>query len=115
LITLPATLWGKLPLEAGAGWKYGSMSIKYSVSIDVPRLEDGLRFYRDALGLSEIARPFPSYVILKCGNAEIGLIEKAAGTTPAKGTNDVRRLSDTGHQFISTFTSMILKLFWQWQ
>lgn len=65
--------------------------MKYSVSIDVPRIEDGLRFYRDALGLSEIARPVPTYVILKCGESEIGLIEKSAGSTPAPGSDDVRR------------------------
>jgi catechol 2,3-dioxygenase-like lactoylglutathione lyase family enzyme len=65
--------------------------MKYSVSIDVPRLEDGLRFYRDALGLAEIARPVPTYVILKCGNSQIGLIEKSAGSKPAAGTDEVRR------------------------
>lgn len=65
--------------------------MKYSVTIDVPQLEEGLRFYRDALGLTEIARPIPSYAILKCGSAQIGLIEKPAGTTPAKGAGDVRR------------------------
>jgi catechol 2,3-dioxygenase-like lactoylglutathione lyase family enzyme len=67
------------------------MSMKYSVSIDVRRLEDGLRFYRDALGLAEIARPVATYVILDCGNSQIGLIEKSAGSKPAKGTDDVRR------------------------
>lgn len=65
--------------------------MKYSVSIDVPSLEDGLRFYRDALGLSEVARPIPTYVILKCGNGEIGIMEKAAGTKPARGAEDTRR------------------------
>lgn len=65
--------------------------MKYSVTIDVPQLEEGLRFYRDALGLIEVARPIPSYAILKCGSAQIGLIEKPAGTTPAKGAGDVRR------------------------
>ncbi len=65
--------------------------MKYSVSIDVPRLEDGLRFYRDALGLTEIARPIPTYVILKCGESQIGIMEKSAGTKPAKGSDDIRR------------------------
>lgn len=65
--------------------------MKYSVTIDVPKLEEGLRFYRDALGLTEVARPMPSYAILRCGNAQIGLMEKPAGTKPAKGTSDVRR------------------------
>ena len=64
--------------------------MKYSVSIDVPRLDDGLRFYRDALGFAEIARPVPTYAILECGNAQIGLIEQLAGSKPAKGTDEVR-------------------------
>ena len=65
--------------------------MEYSVSIDVPLLEDGLRFYRDALGFAEIARPVPTNALLKCGNSEIGLIEKSAGSKPAKGTDEVRR------------------------
>jgi catechol 2,3-dioxygenase-like lactoylglutathione lyase family enzyme len=65
--------------------------MNYSVSIDVPKLDEGLRFYRDALGLAEVARPIPTYVILKCGDAQIGLVEKAAGTKPAKGSDDIRR------------------------
>lgn len=65
--------------------------MNYSVSIDVPQLDEGLRFYRDALGLAEIARPVATYVILKCGDSQIGLIEKPAGTNPAKGSKDVRR------------------------
>jgi catechol 2,3-dioxygenase-like lactoylglutathione lyase family enzyme len=65
--------------------------MKYSVTIDVPTLDEALRFYRDGLGLAEIARPVPTYAILKCGGAEIGLMAKAAGTQPAKGSNDVRR------------------------
>ena len=67
------------------------LSMHYSVSIDVPRLDEGLRFYRDALGLVEVARPVATYVILECGNSQIGLIEKTAGTRPAKGSDDVRR------------------------
>jgi len=63
----------------------------YSVSIDVPQLDEGLRFYRDALGLTEIARPIATYVILKCGNAQIGIMEKPAGSKPAKGSDDIRR------------------------
>lgn len=65
--------------------------MRYSVSIDVPALEDGLRFYRDAMGLTEVARPIATYVILKCGNSQIGLMEKSAGSRPAKGSDDVRR------------------------
>src|SRR6201995_3410103 len=65
--------------------------MKYSVSIDVPNIEAGLKFYRDALGLTEVKRQIPIYVVLQCGDAKIGLMEKAAGTKPAKGSEDVRR------------------------
>ena len=62
----------------------------YSVSIDVPNLDAGLKFYRDALGLVEIAQPMPGYVILECGAGRLGLMEKAAGSLPAKGSDDIR-------------------------
>ena len=65
--------------------------MKYSVSIDVPLIDEGLRFYRDALGLAEVGRPLPTYVVLKCGDSHIGLFEKPAGTKPAKGSSDVRQ------------------------
>jgi len=65
--------------------------MKYSVSIDVPNIDEGLKFYRDALGLTEVARPIPIYVVLKCGDAKIGLMEKPAGSKPAPGSDDVRR------------------------
>ncbi len=65
--------------------------MQYAVTIDVPQLDEGLRFYRDALGLVEVARPVPTYAILDCGGARIGLIEKRAGTQPAQGSADVRR------------------------
>ena len=63
--------------------------MQYSVSIDVPQIDEGLRFYRDALGLSEIARPVATYVILKCGDSRIGIIEKPAGSKPAPGAEGV--------------------------
>jgi catechol 2,3-dioxygenase-like lactoylglutathione lyase family enzyme len=63
----------------------------YSVSIDVPDLEAGLCFYRDALGFPEIARPIPIYAILQCGAMRLGIMQKAAGTKPAAGSEDVRR------------------------
>ena len=65
--------------------------MKYSVTIYVPNLDEGLRFYRDSLGLVELARPIATYVILNCGGSQIGLMEKSARTKPAKGSNDTRR------------------------
>lgn len=65
--------------------------MKYSVTIDVPQLDEGLKFYCDALGLTEVARPVATYAILDCGGGQIGLIEKTAGTQPAMGSDEVRR------------------------
>lgn len=65
--------------------------MRYSVSIDVPSLDEGLKFYRNALGLVEMARPVPTYAVLKCGEMSLGLIEKKAGSKPAPGSADVRR------------------------
>jgi len=65
--------------------------MKYSVSIDVPNIDEGIRCYCDAFGFVETARPVESYAVLKCGDCEIGLLEKAAGTNPAEGSEDIRR------------------------
>lgn len=65
--------------------------MKYSVSIDVPDLAEGIRFYSEAFGFVESARPVESYAVLRCDESEIGLLEKAAGTRPADGSDDVRR------------------------
>ena len=65
--------------------------MKYTVSIDVPALDEGIRFYRDAFGIVELTRPIEGYVVLKAGDSVIGLLEKAAATHPAPGSDDVRR------------------------
>lgn len=65
--------------------------MRYSVSIDVPDLDAGVRFYTAAFQFAETSRPAPSYVVLRADDAEIGLIEKAPGTHPAEGSSDVRR------------------------
>lgn len=50
------------------------------VSIDVPELEAGLRFYGEAFGFVETARPLPTMAILDAGNVSVCLHEKPAGT-----------------------------------
>ncbi len=65
--------------------------MKYSVTIDVPDLDEGIRFYREALGFAETGRPFERYAVLRCDRSEIGLMERAAGTRPAKACDDLRR------------------------
>ena len=61
------------------------------VSIDVPDLEAGLRFYGSVFGFIETARPFPTMAILDAGNATVCMHAKKAGTTPSPGSPDVRR------------------------
>ena len=62
-----------------------------SVSIDVPTLADGIRFYGEVFGFIESSRPHEAYAVLTAGGARIGLVAKPAGTFPAKGCTDVRR------------------------
>jgi predicted enzyme related to lactoylglutathione lyase len=65
--------------------------MKVTVSIDVPSIEDGLAFFGDVFGFVETARPHPGYAMLSAGEATIGLLAKPAGSSPAQGSNDVRR------------------------
>lgn len=65
--------------------------ISVSVSIDVPDLAQGVRFYTEALGFAKVAEPVPGVAVLRAGDAELCLLEKAAGTKPAPGTPDRRR------------------------
>lgn len=60
------------------------------VSIDVPNLEEGLRFYRDVFGFIEKARPFPTMAVLDANNVNICMHEKATGTKPAKPSSETR-------------------------
>ena len=64
-----------------------------NLSIDVPDLERGIRFYGDVFGFKEVARPFPGLVVLKASNLSVCLLEKKAGSAPAKGTDDRRSYS----------------------
>jgi predicted enzyme related to lactoylglutathione lyase len=70
---------------------YESSTMKVSVSIDVPSIDDGLKFFREAFGFVEFSRPHPGYAMLKAGEAMIGLLAKPAGSSPAEGSTDVRR------------------------
>ena len=65
--------------------------MKYSVSIDVPTLELGLAFYGQAFGFTELARPVEGYAVLGRDEFRLGLLEKPAGTSPAPGTDDLRK------------------------
>ena len=64
--------------------------IAISVSVDVPSLESGIRFYADAFGFTKSAEPFPGVVVLNAGNLEICLLEKQAGTRPSVDARETR-------------------------
>jgi predicted enzyme related to lactoylglutathione lyase len=65
--------------------------ITVSVSIDVPNLEQGVRFYTGAFGFSRSAEPVSGVVALNAGNIEICLLEKQPGSAPSMRTTQTRR------------------------
>jgi predicted enzyme related to lactoylglutathione lyase len=62
-----------------------------NVSIDVPDLEAGLRFYASVFGFMETARPFPAMAILDANNVTVCMHGKPAGSRSAPAGGDVRR------------------------
>ena len=58
------------------------MDTRVNVSIDVPDLEAGLRFYGQVFGWVEKARPFPTMAVVDAGNVTVCMHEKAAGSAP---------------------------------
>ena len=60
--------------------KPGAARPSVHVSIDVPELEAGLRFYGEIFGFVETARPFSTMAILDANNVTVCMHEKAAGT-----------------------------------
>jgi catechol 2,3-dioxygenase-like lactoylglutathione lyase family enzyme len=61
-----------------------------SVSIDVPDLEQGVRFYTEAFGFSKLSEPYPGVVVLKAADIHITLLHKGAQTKPSPHTDNVR-------------------------
>jgi len=65
--------------------------VSLSISIDVPSLEDGLRFYSEVFGFRKLPQQYPGGIALAADNAEVWLLEKKAGSRPAPGAGDLRR------------------------
>lgn len=61
------------------------------VSIDVPDLDAGLRFYGAVFGFVETARPFATMAIVDAHTMTVCMHQKPAGSAPAPGSDDVRR------------------------
>lgn len=55
------------------------------VSIDVPELEAGLRFYGDVFGFVETGRPFATMAILDANNVTVCMHAKETGSKSSKG------------------------------
>jgi len=64
--------------------------LSISISVDVPDLADGVRFYREAFGFSKVAEPVPGVAVLRAGTSELCLLEKKPGSAPAPGTEQTR-------------------------
>jgi predicted enzyme related to lactoylglutathione lyase len=67
------------------------MPLSVSVSIDVPDLAAGIRFYERAFGFTKSAEPIPGVVVLRAGDMEICLLEKSPGSQPSTATTETRR------------------------
>lgn len=65
--------------------------ISIGISIDVPNLAEGVRFYSEAFGFSKAAEPVPDVVVMKLGATTVCLLQKVAGSEPSPRTQDVRR------------------------
>jgi len=62
-----------------------------NLSIDVPELEAGLRFYATVFGFVETARPFATMAVLDANNVTVCMHAKPAGTQPSPAGADLRR------------------------
>ncbi len=65
--------------------------ISVSISIDVPNMADGMKFYSSAFGFSKVAEPIPGIVVLRSGEARICLLERVPGSYPSPYTQETRR------------------------
>lgn len=66
------------------------MALSVSISIDVPDLEAGVRFYCAAFGVAEKSRPISGLAVLTGAGMELCLLEKPPGSQPAPGAPAVR-------------------------
>lgn len=56
--------------------------VTVSVSVDVPSLDEGLRFYGEAFGFEKVAEPYPGVAVLRTEEAQLLLLAKDSGTCP---------------------------------
>jgi uncharacterized protein YndB with AHSA1/START domain/predicted enzyme related to lactoylglutathione lyase len=61
------------------------------LSIDVPKLDDGVRFYGEVFGFVERSRPFSAMAILDANNVTVCMHEKASGSRSSPASGEKRR------------------------
>ena len=64
--------------------------ISISVSVDVPSLDEGLRFCGEAFGFTKVSEPFPGVAVLHADSAELLLLARESGTAPCPHTEAKR-------------------------
>ena len=69
----------------------GDARATVNLSIDVPDLEAGLRFYAAVFGFVEKARPFPTMAVLDANNVTVCMHAKPAGTKSSAAGSELRR------------------------
>jgi hypothetical protein len=65
-------------------------TIAVSISVDVPNLDDDIRFYTSAFGFTKSAAPVPGVAVLRAGNKNVCLPEKWTGTRASTHTEETR-------------------------
>lgn len=75
-------------MRAAVSKRIGRPSVH--VSIDVPNLDAGLRFYAAVFGFVERSRPFPTMAVLDANNLSVCMHEKPAGTKSSVGSEERR-------------------------
>jgi predicted enzyme related to lactoylglutathione lyase len=64
--------------------------VSVSISVDVPSIAEGVRFYGGAFGFSKSSEPMPGVAVLHAGSVELCLLEKSAGSKASVGTVETR-------------------------
>jgi catechol 2,3-dioxygenase-like lactoylglutathione lyase family enzyme len=80
--------------------------ISVSVSVDVPSLEEGIRFYSEAFGFEIVSSHIPEWPSFACPVHSFSCSQRVPAPRPAPPLGPRAAMTATGHPFTSTFTSM---------
>ncbi len=66
------------------------MTLRLSISLDVPDLEQGISFYNTTFGFSELSRPLPVMALIEKDQQRILLLQKPEGSRPYQDAEATR-------------------------